>query len=160
MHSKQNRAIASGLVLVAVGLTLYLSQTIEGVGQYIGAVLGAILVAGYFYTRNYGFLVPGCIFLTLGLGYIGEQRRLLDFDRGSLIPLGFAFIAIFVIQFAYERKAHWWPLVPGAILLAVAFDRFGEWWGLLLQNWPLLLVAAGILVIVSAFFGKKADAKG
>ena len=155
MRNQRNRALTAGLVLIAIGLVLYLNQSIEGVGQYIGAVVGGLLLAGYFYTRNYGLLIPGCILLTLGLGYIGEQRRLLALDRGSLIPLGFGFIAVFVIQLAYERKAHWWPLIPGGILLLVAFDKFGPWMTLILEHWPLLLVLAGVLIVVSAFFGKK-----
>jgi hypothetical protein len=108
-------------------------------------------VAGYLYRRRYGFLIPGGILLGLGLGSIGEGAlfQIADFEA---IGLGIGFISIYVIALAYEGRTHWWPLIPGGILVVTGLATGNAVFQRLLSvGWPLILVFIGLLFLASAF---------
>ena len=67
--------------------------------------------------------------------------------------LGCGFIAIFLIPLLYERRTHWWPLIPGGILVVSAIPHSKSLLRLMLDNWPLFLVAAGLILVVRALVG-------
>src|SRR3970040_2162542 len=116
INMKQGRG-AAGAVLIVVGLILLASQFVKGFADHIWTLLiGGLFVAGYFYRRAYGLLIPGCILLGIGLGNLGEGS-ILQFGDFDSIALGLGFLAIFVIDTLYRGRSHWWPLIPGGVLV-------------------------------------------
>ena len=73
-------------------------------------------MAGYLYRGTYALLIPGGILLGLGLGAIGERAMPGSVDFVA-IGLSVGFLAIYVIALVYASRSHWWPLIPGVILI-------------------------------------------
>jgi hypothetical protein len=148
MSSNRNRSVAAGLVLIGVGSILFLLNRIEGIGQpAILLVLGTIFLAGYVYSRQYGLMVPAGILLGLGAGSLAEEGWL-EFGDPSKLGLGAGFIAIFLVPLIVEHRSHWWPLIPGAILVLLGFpdtEKAVRW---LFDNWPVILIGVGVLVLL------------
>jgi len=139
----------TAVALIVVGAALFALQMTEGAAEVIVfLVLGAVFLAGYLYRRQYGLLVPGCILLGLGLGALGE-RSAIDFRNFQPLGLGLGFIAIFAVDLAVRRRTHWWPLVPGAVLVlgGVADSRYLVW--LFSKGWPLILIVVGLMMLLN-----------
>ena len=92
-----DRRVVPGLVLIALGVLFLLFQQVGVGGEAVVAVIGLVLLAGYAYTRNYGFLIPGGIMTGLGMGIILAARSP---GGGSavLLGLGLGFLCIYVID--------------------------------------------------------------
>jgi hypothetical protein len=144
-QQQRQRAIA-GFALVVLGLALYYLENL-GHSLVLFLVGGGFLVF-YFYRREFGLLIPGCIILSLGLGSIGSFA-FPDFTQG--LALGLGFMAITVVALIYERRFVWWPLIPGAVLVLLNLPRGRELVRTVLDNWQLGLVVVGVIVLVSAF---------
>jgi len=147
----QQRTWPIGLVLVVLGLGL-LVATQTGIGALLipGAIGIAFLVA-YAVQRRYGLLVAGCVLSGLGAGVLFDSA-----DGGSgaavVLGLGAGFAAIFLIDSLRGlHRAHWWPLLPAAVLLLAGLDLATgnlvtlAW---LTGWWPLLVIAIGVLILV------------
>jgi hypothetical protein len=88
--------------------------------SFLFILAAGFLVAYIIFSRNIGFLIPGCIlgavatFVTLGQQYGFNGIYI-------LILLGLAFLAIFLIHTAYLKTNRWgeryWPLFPASILI-------------------------------------------
>ncbi len=63
------------------------------------------------------------------------------------IGLGAGFVAIYVIDILYRGRSHWWPLIPGAILI-VAGVASGSLEHLISVGWPLVLIVIGLRMLV------------
>lgn len=154
------RQLTAGLVLIAVGVALYLFKRLEGLGEEVVlVVLGVAFLAAYFTRREYGFLVPGGILTGLGGAAVAREA----FDRGGdvwQLGLGCGFVAIWVIGRLYEGRAHWWPLIPGGILILVGLPRTAWIMRSLAENWPLILVVVGVGVVLSAVLRRPAGPGG
>ena len=69
----------------------------------------------------------------------------------SAIGLGLGFVSIYVIERLYRHRAHWWPLIPGFILIVSgAGAHFGDVGHILWRFGPALLVLLGIVLLVRA----------
>jgi len=151
MSDSKHRRIASGLVFIVVGLALWALQWAEGVGRAVFfCLVGGAFLAGYLYRRKYGFLIPGCLLLGLGAGQLGRDS-VFSFGDPTHLGLGSGFVAIFVIAFLYERRSHWWPLIPGGILILVGLPNTERALQFLYRNWPLILVFIGLMILLGAF---------
>jgi hypothetical protein len=143
----RQQAIA-GVALIALGLALYFLRDL-GYSLAFFLVGGGFLVA-YFYRKEFAFLVPGCIILGLGLGSLGADS-LLSFDASMPFWLGCGFIAITAIALLYQRVFTWWPLIPGAILILLGLPDAQRIMQQIFDNWQLILVAIGVLIVIRAF---------
>lgn len=147
---EENRRSGSmaGIVLIVIGLVLFTLQFTEGLGGATTlAVLGALFVAGYLYWRAYGLLIPGGILLGLGLGSLAENSLTGLGDLSSL-GLGLGFVSIYVIAWAYQGGTHWWPLIPGAILIVSGLAQASAAVQRLVSvGWPLILVLVGLFLV-------------
>jgi hypothetical protein len=143
-------------MLILLGLALYGMQYIGDLGK--SAVLlcsGGLFVAGYLFTRAYLLLVVGGILFGLGFGSFGE-RYFYVWGEFSEIGLGVGFILIYLIALFYERCSHWWPLIPGAVLILLGLQSWGKVWRFLLSDgWPLILVIVGVLLLLGALGRKR-----
>jgi hypothetical protein len=115
-------------------------------------LLGLVFLIPYVFTRSYGLLIPGCILTGIGIGLV--------FDRPPLgtaiavpIGLGLGFIAIFVIHLIVARRSHWWPLIPGSVLVLVGIvEGIPQAQVLFEKGWPLILVLIGLAILAGQFW--------
>jgi hypothetical protein len=150
MAGRRRQRIVAGLTLIVLGLALYALQKFEGIGQAtIFFLVGGAFLAAYFARREYGFLIPGCILLGLGAGSIGHDSFFF-FGDSTLLGLGCGFVAIFLIALVYQRRTSWWPLIPGSVLLLVGLPDTERVFEILFDNWPLILVVIGLLILIGA----------
>src|SRR3972149_3942827 len=96
-------------------------------------------------------IVIGLMLLAIGLGNLaaGSIRDFGDFDS---IALGLGFIAIFVIATLYEGRTHWWPLIPGGILVIQGLQEGSQAVrDLVSMGWPVILILIGLILLAGAF---------
>ena len=126
-----------GVMLVVVGGVLLVTRfALVGTAPAwllgLGVGLALIAIVG----SSYGALVGGMILLGLGAGFVG----------------------IWVLALILKLRRHWWPLVPGVVLLAVGGARFYRHFALIPPEvmvavrtwWPALLVVAGAWILIRA----------
>ena len=121
------------------------------------ALIGGLFVTVYFFTRSYFALVLGGIVGGLGIGLFGEPRWSVVHEFTE-IGLGIGFLTIYVLRLVYERRSHWWPLVPALIFFLLGFQAWREFRVFVFSSrgWPILLVIVGALVLLGTLGrGKK-----
>lgn len=152
VQSEERRGgIVAGAILILIGVAALAHQLIGGFGDsLILFAIGGAFLAGYFTRRNYGLLIPGCILLGIALGSVGEETVFTVGDFGA-IGLGMGFLAIYLIDLAYSGETHWWPLIPGGVLVASGIAQASEALQTLLSvGWPLILVLVGLVILAGA----------
>lgn len=144
----RSRRIAAGAILIVVGLALLGLQVVDGVGESIWLfVIGTLFIAGYLFRRAYGLLVAGSIITGIGLGQVGEEL-FENVNEITTMGLGAGFVAIYVIDRLYNGSSHWWPLIPGGILLVTGLASAGEPFSRMLElAWPLLMIIVGLALL-------------
>jgi hypothetical protein len=151
---EQNRGrYIAGAVLILLGIAFFAMQFLGELGT--SAILfgvGVIFLVVYFFTRSYGFLIPGCILAGLALGQVADQAGMFTVSGLSGIGLGIGFLAIFVIDWLYTRNFRWWPLIPGGIIVVGGIASANEnLQTLISRGWPLILVVVGLVILAGAF---------
>lgn len=144
------RGLTAGITFIVVGLSLYGMQYLPPTGESaVLALVGVLGVVGYLFTRFRYLLVLGCILFGLGVGSFGERSAWV-WGEFSEIGLGLGFILIYAIGLVYERRGHWWPLVPGVILLLLGFRAWRNFRLFVFseRGWPLILVIVGGLILL------------
>ena len=142
------RRTSAAVALIVIGAVLFALQMTKGPAEVlVFLVLGGLFLVGYLYRRQYNLLVPGCILLGLGLGALGE-RTSIDYRNFSSLGLGLGFLGIFAVDLAFRRRTHWWPLIPGGVLIlgSAADSRHLAW--LFSKGWPLILVLIGLFMLL------------
>ncbi len=141
-----------GVILIAVGVTLFAVQLLQLDADVIVLVIGLVFATVYVATRRYGLLIPAGVLTGLGAGILLE-----DFGvRGEpvVLGLGLGFLAIYgadALSRGARAPGRWWPLVPGSILtvIAGAESTFGaEGARLIEQGWPILLIVVGAWLLL------------
>ncbi len=150
MDKSRRSRVVSGVTLIGIGLLLFWLTRVEDIADSVlFFVIGSLFLGAYLYSKNYGLLIPGCLLLGLGAGTLLENMEQLDPWK---IGLGAGFVAIFVIALLYEKRAHWWPLIPGGVLLISAFAIGEELMQFLFSGgWPLVLVVIGVIILLGSF---------
>lgn len=141
-----------GLILIAVGVTLFAVQLFELDGDVIVLVIGLIFAAAFVATRHYGLLVPAGILTGLGTGILLEDLGIMG--EPVMLGLGLGFLAIYagdLVTTGARAPGRWWPLIPGAILTVIAGTEttFGpEGARVLERGWPIVLIAVGAWLLL------------
>jgi hypothetical protein len=144
----RGRRTSAAVALIVIGAVFFALQMTKGPTEVlVYLVLGGLFLVGYLYRRQYNLLVPGCILLGLGLGALGE-RTSIDFRNFSPLGLGLGFIGIFVVDLAFRRRTHWWPLIPGGVLVLNSVADLRQLTWLFSKGWPLILVVIGVLMLL------------
>jgi drug/metabolite transporter (DMT)-like permease len=136
----------AGIFVILIGIVLLLSEIFNYQSQnYFLLILGVVFVAAYFYRNRYGYLIPGCILLGISVG------EMFNFPT---IGLGLGFSAIYIIHKLYRKTSHWWPLVPGVVLIGIGLQEH-EYFGKISFTafLGIILIILGIVVL----FRKKTD---
>lgn len=141
-----------GVILIAVGMTLFAVQLLNLDADVIVLVIGLVFSIAYAATRRYGLLIPAGIMTGLGTGILLEDFGVVG--EPVVLGLGLGFLAIYAVDAltsGARAPGRWWPLVPGAILtiIAGAESTFGaEGARVIAQGWPILLIAAGAWLLL------------
>ncbi len=141
-----------GVILIAVGMTLFAVQLLNLDADVIVLVIGLVFSIAYAATRRYGLLIPAGIMTGLGTGILLEDFGVVG--EPVVLGLGLGFLAIYAVDAltsGARAPGRWWPLVPGAILtiIAGAESTFGaEGARVIAQWWPILLIAAGAWLLL------------
>ncbi len=149
MNSHLNRRqMFAGALLILLGIVFLIQQIFGWRGDFlILLAIGGAFIAGYFFTRNYGLLIPGCILTGLAIGDIGE-KTLTGFDDFGVLGLGIGFLLIYLIDLVYRKRNIWWPLLPGGVLVLIGLaSASGQMAELVNLLWPILLILVGVLVL-------------
>jgi len=136
-----SKKVTTGITLIVLGVILFALQFAEGYSEALMFFLfGAGFLVVYFYKKRYGFLIPGCLLMGLGLGTVFRSSGNLE-----SIGLGIGFVAIYVIAYLYEKRTNWWPLIPGVILIFTGIGRGSDVFS---KGWPLIIILFGIFIII------------
>jgi len=151
-----DRRVVPGLVLIALGVLILFFQQVGVGGEAVVAVIGLVLLAGYAYTRNYGFLIPGGIMTGLGMGIILAARSP---GGGSavLLGLGLGFLCIYVIDARWRHMPAGWPLIPGGVITVIGLLVAAGESGLLAAAgrwWPVVLILVGVYLLLQRPAGR------
>ena len=136
----------------AVVLAGRLNQVVAAGGPALW--LGAGFLVWWLFTGNYGLLVPAGVLGGLGAGLmLGETGF---YGNAAALGLGAGFVAIFLLDtLRHRHRSSWWPLVPGAVLIALGLLQNTTGWGSLGDlGWPLFLIVAGVIVVGVALAGR------
>jgi len=145
------------LVLLGVGLLVqYVFPTVS-VGTLVLLAIGLAFVAGWAFGRSWFSMVPGVLFVALGLAELIEDLALLG-PAGADVPgLASSALAIGLLVIwgvGYVRERRWrWPLWGAAIFgLIGAAQLSGRLTNIpeLGALWPVLIIAVGVLVLLNA----------
>ena len=153
-----NRALI-GAILVLIGLIALAANVWRSdiIGMLVLPALGIIFLVGAFMGRIPGLLIPGSILLGLGLGTLAQQTLFASATgeaRGAVVVIGLAlgFLAIMPLFQLLQGSYHWWPAIPGGILLIVGAALLAGPAGmaflqLLGMLWPVALIAGGAYLL-------------
>ena len=161
-------------MIIGIGGFFLLAQFIPDIGRWIPLFIGLIFLAAFLPKREYGFLIPGCIVSGVGVGVV-LAGALDDPWPGAAVLFSIAggFIAIWVVTMLVRRvdkgwprnesgdviEGLWWPLIPGGILTLIGLVVLAEegFESDLLRWWPVLIIGAGVVVLVSALARRSGD---
>jgi hypothetical protein len=155
MNKPTASRLAPAIMLIVLGLALYVMLLMgKDSRPTILLLLGGVSLAGYFASRSYHLLVWGCVLAGIGIGMFGSETNSLEPTQNSMqLGLGIGFLSIYFIRLIYERRSHWWPLIPGLILLLLGISALRQVRVFLFsqKGWPLILVVIGTLMLFGAF---------
>jgi len=156
---KGSLALGTGLLVVGAVLLATRFGSVESAPAWllgIGVGLALIAILG----RAFAPLVGGMVLLGLGAGMLLGDRDVAGLRAGTwtLLGLGAGFVGIYLLGLILQLKPHWWPLVPGLVLLAVGGARIVRHFAFVPPQviiamrawWPAALVVAGLWVVVRA----------
>jgi hypothetical protein len=151
-------AAVVGTILIVVGLGLTVLQLTDAELEepFVLVTIGAAFLAAYVWTRLYGLLIPGMLMAGLGGAQAVDLLAPLAPEAG-LLGLGAGFVLIYLADAVIARRTdRWWPLIPGGILLALALlEAMRGLRDAVTMYWPLLVVAAGAVILLKGLLGDR-----
>jgi hypothetical protein len=159
-------AMLAGVILVVIGAAAMISTLWPDLDRYLPLVVGLGLLAVFAISRWYLALVFGALLTALGTGLLlsGLWPRA-DFDGpASVLGLGTGFVAVWLIgRLLALKEHHWWPLIPGGILLTVgtslALEKMALLSGRALELvGPVVLLGLGMVIIAAAMMRGRGQA--
>ena len=145
-----------GILLVLVGVALLIQVALPANTITAGTVLllaiGAAMTAGWLFGGSWFAAIPGLLLLALGVARLISELKIYDGPGITALSLAGAFVLIWAIGLARDRRSRW-PLVAAAVLgLIGAVQVSGR-----LANipelgvvWPVVIIIVGVLLLISA----------
>jgi len=169
MDKSMRSSLAIGIIMVLIGGLFLLGQFVPGFGQlfsghnfwpWIIIGVGAAMIVIGVLTGAPGMAVPGCIIGGIG-GILFYQNVTGAWGTWSyawaLIP-GFAGVGVILARLLGDTKQSIRSGISTIITSLVMFTIFGALLGGLFRGqgflgdyWPVLLIAAGLLILVNGF---------
>ena len=152
--------VTLGVMLIAIGLLIFLSQAIDlpQIELLILSGLALIFLLWGLLTREIGLIIPGGILAGIALGvYLisGPYAGQIEENQGGIFLLAFSagWALISLLSLFSKQGFQWWPLIPGGIigLVGLAVMRGGAAMQLLEilgYAWPLILVGVGVYILL------------
>lgn len=163
---RDRRGLNLGVALLAVGVYFLLRRSLHlhGPGPLL-LLIGTILLVISAFRGFRGPLVAAGVLLGLGAGYLLRDplEAWMPGWATLLLGLGSGLLLVGALDRSAGRERRPAPVVPGIILVAIAVltalagnmrippALYDALW----RFWPVVLVAAGILLVVSALRGRK-----
>jgi len=161
MSASDRRGLNLGIVLVAVGGYLVLQRELSFRGPApILLLIGTVLLAFSSLRQWRGPNVPAGVLLGLGLAFALRDRLVSYMPHWALMLLGIGsgLLLAAALERAGGRAARPGPLVPGVVLVTIAFfaalsenlripEAFAD---ALWRLWPWVILAAGVALVVRA----------
>lgn len=159
MARSANSHVTMGVVLMAAGAVLLAARFMAlqaAPAWLLGIGLGLALLA--IVRRTFPTLVAGLVCLGIGAALVLGERGVAGLPMGTwlLLALGAAFAGMWVLALILQMRAHWWPALVGAILIALGLVRVVRRFALLPPEvviavrtwWPAALVLAGLWMVL------------
>jgi hypothetical protein len=156
--SRSREPLIGGLVLIAIGVVLLLAQFVPDISRYVALLVGLGLLGLFLVKRDYGFLVAGGIVTGVGAGILIAASSTGNVaGAGFMLSLGLGFLGIWAVSYALRmEERHWWPLVPGMILVSIGSAlAIGGSAVSLLSLWPVALIVIGVALLGSWYLGTR-----
>ena len=159
MARSKSTQVTLGALLLAVGGILLATRfvAVDAAPAWmlgIGCALTVIAVL----RRHYGSLIGGTVLLGIGAGMILGDRGVAGWRMNSWLLTGLAagFLGLYLIAAVLKINRHPWPVVVGAVLLAIVAARQLREFALMPPSvvmavrtwWPVALVAIGLVLLV------------
>lgn len=151
-NMEAQRLLAIILISLGIILTLTTLNVIPGSSILFILAIG-FLYAYYKFRKNIGFLIPGVLFIAIGVFSILKEIWNID-GLYFLLFLGLAFISIFLIHTSKITTGNvgerYWPLYPGFILTGLSLilifqQSVAQYLNLIV---PLLLILIGVIMMI------------
>jgi hypothetical protein len=155
--SNARAAFVLGFVLILIGGGALAAEVWPDVDRYVPLAIGLGLLALFVVTRSYLALVFGGILTGVGAGLAVSDIFFPRSDAdgpGATLGLGFGFVGIWVASLLWRLKEHhFWPLIPGGILLLVGLGLVLDLFEGDLSRWvvPGLIVIVGLVVMLVGY---------
>jgi hypothetical protein len=141
------------LVLVGVGLLIQAAlPTYVTTGTVLLFALGVALVAGWLFGGSWFGAIPGLLLLALGVARLISELNIYTGPGTTALSLAVAFVLIWVIGLARDRKSRW-PLVAAAILALIGVIQIsGQLSNIpeLSVIWPVVIIVVGVVLLIMA----------
>lgn len=160
-RTKSREPLMGGVALVIIGGLLLAAQFVPDISRYVALAIGLGLFALFAFKRDYGVLIGAGVVTGVGVGILVTTAAADDIGgAGFLLSLGTGFVAIWAISYLLRlRERHWWPLVPGLILLTIGAALLAGGTTLeLLNYWPVILIVIGLALLGRWFFDSRREA--
>ena len=163
-RSRPSRSINWGAILIGLGVVFLLWRIVAPSGAIPLLILGGVFTGLALVKGLRGFTVPGGILLGLAGGLLAAAllRHVTGAWGGAAIVggLGAGFWLIPILdrlRHPYDN-AFRWARIPGTILLGIAafigligtLAVAGNVFGVLIQFWPLFLIAGGLWLFIDS----------
>jgi hypothetical protein len=154
----RSRKWMGGVALILIGTALLIATLTDFglLGEWLLPVLGVMFLAWGIMASRPGPIIPGGILTGLGVGVIlaREVFHSSGLDEGGLITLslGVGFLLILPLCAFFTPKWHWWPTVPGCVLVVVGTALLIGNDALQVVNvlgkiWPVGLIIVGVILL-------------
>ena len=161
---RQRDVVIGGFVLAIIGAAALIAEFFPSFSRYVPLAIGLGLLLVFALARSYLALVGGGILTGLGGGLVIAAVVGTNADGpGVVLGLAAGFIGVWLISSLLGMKErHWWPLIPGGILLVVGTGLAVEAAGSTLAQWfvPAVVLVAGVAIMVLGYFGVRRTGTG
>jgi hypothetical protein len=158
--SRSRNTLPGGFILVLIGAAALTSEVWPDAERFVPLVVGLGLFGIFMLNRSYRALVGACVLSGLGIGLLVAAlfpRGGGDADGpGAVLGLGAGFIAIWLVSALMGLKEHhFWPLIPGGILLAVGMGLVLDLFTSDVSRWfvPAAVAVIGLIVMIVGDLG-------